>query len=237
MRRSLGLGLLLVTACRAGLKAPETILVPPGVLGPLPPAIALPAADTSARPGAEVVAGRALIAPDWPLTQRVRSVAAEHAMVVTSHPLASDVGVDVLRRGGNAVDAAVAVAFALAVVHPVAGNIGGGGFMVVRNHDGTVHALDFREAAPAAARRHMYVDSAGNVLESSLTGHRSVAVPGSVAGLYEAHRQFGDLPRGELVGPAGRLAREGYTLDGMRTAGATSSLHGKCPTWRGERKD
>src|SRR5207245_3589182 len=103
MRRSLGLGLLLVTACRAGLKAPETILVPPGVLVPLPPAIALPAADTSARPGAEVVAGRALIAPDWPLTQRVRSVAAEHAMVVTSHRLACEVGVGICGWGGDEV--------------------------------------------------------------------------------------------------------------------------------------
>src|SRR6266571_4278562 len=204
MRRSLALGLL-VLACRGGIKAPETIPVAPGVLDSIPPAIAPPAVDTSAR--AAVQGGppsRALIAADWPLTRRVTPVTGEHAMVVTSHPLASDVGVDMLRRGGNAVDAAVAVAFALAVVHPVAGNIGGGGFMVVRNHDGTVHALDFREAAPAAARRHMYVDSAGNVLESSLTGHRSVGVPGSVAGLYEAHRQFGHLPWSELVAPAVR---------------------------------
>jgi len=217
MRRSLGLGLLLVTACRAGLKAPETILVPPGVLVPLPPAIALPAADTSARPGAEVVAGRALIAPDWPLTQRVRSVAAEHAMVVTSHALASDVGVDILRRGGNAVDAAVAVAFALAVVHPVAGNLGGGGFMVVRTHDDTVRTLDFREVAPSGATRSMYVDSTGNVLASALTGHLSVGVPGTVAGLFEAHRRFGRLPWKELVAPAVRLARDGHTLDGVRS--------------------
>src|SRR4029077_16510200 len=111
----------------------------------------------------------ARFAPEWPLGHRVREVMGEHAMVVTSHPLASDVGVGILRRGGNAVDAAVAVAFALAVVHPVAGNIGGGGFMVMRQHDGGVHALDFREAAPSGATRSMYVDSAGNVLESSLT--------------------------------------------------------------------
>src|SRR5436309_12470037 len=176
MRRSLALGLL-VLACRGGIKAPETIPVAPGVLDSIPPAIAPPAVDTSARTAASaavVAAGGARTAPDWPLTQRVRSVTGEHAMVVTSHPLASDVGMDVLRSGGNAVDAAVAVAFALAVVHPVAGNIGGGGFMVVRNHDGTVHALDFREAAPAAARRHMYVDSAGVPTDPSLTGTRSV---------------------------------------------------------------
>src|SRR2546429_7108115 len=88
------------------------------------------------------------IAPDWPLTQRVKSVAGEHAMVVTSHPLASDVGVDILRRGGNAVDAAVAVAFALSVVHPVAGNIGGGGVLGIRAPDGTGRTLHLREAAP-----------------------------------------------------------------------------------------
>ena len=155
MRRSLILGLL-VLACRGGIKAPETTPVAPGVLDSIPPAIAPPAVDTSARtaaPAAVVAAGGARTAPDWPLTQRVRSVTGEHAMVVTSHPLASDVGMDVLRSGGNAVDAAVAVAFALAVVHPVAGNIGGGGFLVTRMHDGTVGALDFRETAPTRATR------------------------------------------------------------------------------------
>jgi gamma-glutamyltranspeptidase/glutathione hydrolase len=138
-------------------------------------------------------------------------------MVVTSHQLASDVGVGVLRRGGNAVDAAVAVAFALAVVHPVAGNIGGGGFMVVRMHDGTVGALDFRETAPTGARRDMYVDTAGNATASSLTGHRSVGVPGSVAGMFEAHRKFGRLSWKELLAPAINLARDGYVLDGPRS--------------------
>ena len=216
MRRFSVLGLLVLMACRSGIKLPETIPVTPDVPAPFPPAEAPP--ETPARPGAEERAARpALIAADWPLGQRVRPVAGEHAMVVTSHPLASDVGVDVLRRGGNAVDAAVAVAFALAVVHPVAGNIGGGGFMVIRQHDGGVHTLDFREAAPSGATRSMYVDSAGNVLESSLTGHRSVGVPGSVAGLYEAHRRFGHLTWKDLVGPAVGLARDGYTLDGVRS--------------------
>ena len=138
-------------------------------------------------------------------------------MVVSSHQLASDVGVEILRRGGNAVDAAVAVAFALAVVHPVAGNIGGGGFMVIRLHDGTVRALDFRETAPAAATRDMYVDSAGNPTDASLTGHRSAGVPSTVAGMYEAHRKFGRLRWKELLEPAVRLARDGHPLDGVRS--------------------
>src|ERR1043166_1840083 len=184
MRRSLVLGLL-VLACRGGIKAPETIPVAPGVLDSIAPAIAPPAVDTSARAAVQTP-GRALIAAGWPLTQRVTPVSGEHAMVVTSHPLASDVGVEMLRRGGNAVDAAVAVAFALAVVHPVAGNIGGGGFMVTRMHDGAVGALDFRETAPTRATRDMYVDTAGNAISSSLTGHHSVAVPGTVAGGGEA---------------------------------------------------
>ena len=138
---------------------------------------------------------------------------ASHAVVVSSHPLATDVGIAILRQGGNAVDAAVAVGFALAVVHPVAGNIGGGGFMMIRLQDGTLRALDYREMAPALARRDMFVDSAGTALQSSLTGHQSVGVPGSVAGMYEAHHTFGRLPWADLLAPAIRLAREGFVLD------------------------
>src|SRR5437773_10341937 len=160
MRRSVGLGLLLLTACGGGIKAPETIPVPPVGFVPLPPVDTAPAEGT---PASAAAAGPrdARTAPAWPLSLRVKAVTGEHAMVVTSHPLASDVGVDILRRGGNAVDAAVAVGFALAVVHPVAGNIGGGGFMVVRMRDDSARALDFREAAPLAATRDMYVDSGG----------------------------------------------------------------------------
>src|SRR5690242_718735 len=106
---------------------------------------------------------------------------AQRGMVASQNETASRIGADVIRDGGTAVDAAVAVAFALAVVHPTAGNIGGGGFMVLRTHDGTVGALDFRETAPAGSTRDMYVDAAGVATTSSLTGHRSVAVPGSVA--------------------------------------------------------
>jgi len=144
-------------------------------------------------------------------------VAAEHGIVVSSHQLASEVGVDVLRRGGNAVDAAVAVGFALAVVHPVAGNIGGGGFMIIRLRDGTVRALDYREAAPWRASRDMYVDSAGNVTPTSLTGHLSAGVPGSVAGLFAAHHRYGRLPWKDVVAPAIQLARDGFLLDPVRS--------------------
>src|SRR6266566_6734583 len=161
--------------------------------------------------------GRGAKPPEWPLGRRVRAVSGEHAMVVTSHPLASEVGTDILRRGGNAVDAAVAVGFALAVVHPVAGNIGGGGFMVIRMRAGPVRALDYRETAPRRASHDMYVDSAGNVTAASLTGHLSVGVPGSVAGMFEAHRKFGKLPWRELLAPAITLAREGYPLDPSRS--------------------
>jgi len=215
MRAVGALGLSFLVACSGSLKVPEinpdTVAV--GVPStPIPdlPAISGEPAHVVSSPGARIAAG-------WPLGQRVREVVGERAMVVTSHPLASEVGVDVLHRGGNAVDAAVAVAFALAVVHPVAGNIGGGGFMMVRQHDGTVHALDFREVAPAAATRDMYVDSAGTVMQSSLTGHLAVGVPGSVAGLYEAHRRLGRLPWRDLLAPAIHLARDGHVLDGPRS--------------------
>ncbi|HVH67784.1 MAG TPA: gamma-glutamyltransferase [Gemmatimonadales bacterium] len=213
MRTPLALFVLL-TACGGGVKLPETIPITPGP-SPLPIGMA-PIPDSIA--AAAPTGRRALIAPEWPLEQRVKAVAGEHAMVVTSHPLASDVGVEVLRRGGNAVDAAVAVAFALAVVHPVAGNIGGGGFMVIRQRPGgAVYALDFREAAPSGATPNMYVDSAGNIKESSLTGHLSAGVPGSIAGLFEAHRKLGKLPWRDLVAPAIGLARDGYPLDGPRS--------------------
>ncbi|HEX5726046.1 MAG TPA: gamma-glutamyltransferase [Longimicrobiaceae bacterium] len=136
----------------------------------------------------------------------VAPVYARQGMVVTTDRVASEVGAEVLRRGGNAVDAAVATHFALAVVNPEAGNIGGGGFLVVRMADGTTAALDFREAAPLGATRDMFLDAAGNVTEKSLVGHLAAGVPGSVAGMWEAHRRFGTLPWAELVQPAVNLA-------------------------------
>src|SRR5581483_9677183 len=121
-------------------------------------------------------------------------VPAQHAMVVSVHGLASQVGADIMRAGGNAVDAAVATGFALAVVHPPAGNIGGGGFMLIRMADGKTHFLDYREKAPAAATRDMFLDANGNVIEgASEVGYKSIGVPGSVAGMAYAERKYGKL--------------------------------------------
>src|SRR3989441_12709573 len=168
MRTSLLIGLALLAGCGGGVQPPE--LVPPGPGGPLPTAPAAPGAAPGPGPTTTAPAHRALIAADWALAGRAQAVAAPHAMVVSSHPLASEVGTDVLRRGGNAVDAAVAVGFALAVVHPVAGNIGGGGFMVIPMRDGRGRALDYRETAPPPPRPRLYPGSARNRTAAALTG-------------------------------------------------------------------
>ena len=147
----------------------------------------------------------------WPYAASATPVTATAGMVVTTDELASQVGVDVLRAGGNAVDAAVAVQFALAVVNPEAGNIGGGGFLVARLADGTTAALDFREKAPLAATRDMFLDAEGNVTDKSLVGHLAAGVPGSVMGMWEAHHRFGSLPWSDVVAPAIALA-EGFVV-------------------------
>jgi gamma-glutamyltranspeptidase/glutathione hydrolase len=140
-------------------------------------------------------------------------VRARHGMVVSVHHLASDAGLAMLRAGGNAVDAAVATGFALAVTHPIAGNLGGGGFLLLRTHDGRTMFLDFREKAPLAATETMYQDARGDVIEdASLLGYRSIATPGSVAGLAYAERKFGRLGLRRVMEPAIRLARDGFVL-------------------------
>jgi gamma-glutamyltranspeptidase/glutathione hydrolase len=160
------------------------------------------------------VAGKAVIPSTW--TLRSRPATAPHAMVVSAHPLASQAGVDILKQGGNAIDAAVAVAFALEVVLPDAGNIGGGGFIVHRTASGEVSALDYREAAPAAATHDTFVDSAGNPTKKSEVGHLAAGVPGSVAGLYEAWKKYGSLPWATVIAPAIRLA-QGHVIDSARS--------------------
>ncbi len=144
-------------------------------------------------------------------------VRAKNGMVVSVHHLASDAGVQILQAGGNAVDAAVATGFALAVVHPVAGNIGGGGFLLLRTHDGHATFIDFREQAPIAASANMYLDAKGNVrpdndLQSSVTGYKAIATPGSVAGLAYSEKKYGKLGLAAVMAPAIKLAEEGFAL-------------------------
>ena len=141
------------------------------------------------------------------------AVQATHGMVASDNAIASDVGVRVLQSGGNAVDAAVATAFALAVAYPEAGNLGGGGFLVARLADGKSIALDFREKAPLGASHDMFLDAQGNVTNKSLIGHLASGVPGSVAGLYAAHQRYGSKPWKELIAPAIELATKGFTVD------------------------
>jgi len=142
-----------------------------------------------------------------------RPVHAPHAVVASIDELASKAGVEIMRQGGNAVDAAVATGFALAVVYPQAGNLGGGGFMLLRTADGKTHFIDFREEAPAAATAGMYLDAQGNVIPgASEYGYKAIGVPGSVAGLVYAEKKYGKLPLPQVMAPAIRLARSGFVL-------------------------
>lgn len=143
-----------------------------------------------------------------------QTAVSDKGMVVTAHPLATQVGLEILRQGGNAADAAIAVQFALAVVYPRAGNLGGGGFMVYRDHQGAVATLDFREKAPAAAERNMFLDSLGNVIPHlSTTDILAAGIPGTVAGLSETYKKYGTIkPWARLVEPAIKLAEKGFSI-------------------------
>ena len=160
----------------------------------------------------------------------VAPVAAEHGMVVTAQHLATKVGVDVLKRGGNAVDAAVAVGYALAVVYPAAGNLGGGGFMTIQLADGRKTFFDFREKAPLAATANMYLDKDGNVIKgASTTGHLAVGVPGTVSGMEMARTKYGTMTRAALIAPSIKYAQHGFKLeqgdvDMLQTATASFKL-------------
>ncbi|MDH3427151.1 MAG: gamma-glutamyltransferase [Gemmatimonadota bacterium] len=146
----------------------------------------------------------------WRYDARTRPVSADSGMVVSTDSLASAAGVEILRAGGNAVEAAIATSFALAVVNPEAGNVGGGGFMVARLADGTEFALDYREQAPGGATSDMYVDEQGRVTDRGVEGHLASGVPGTVAGLEAAYLRYGELPWARLLEPAIRLARDGF---------------------------
>jgi len=177
--------------------------------------------------------------PGWPYAPGAGTVAGANGMVSTDAELGSKVGSDVLAAGGNAVDAAIATAFALAVVHPAAGNLGGGGFMVARM-DGKSYALDFREAAPGAATPDMYIAN-GKTTKASRTGHLASGVPGSVAGLWEAHQKLGSKSKtwADLIAPAIKLAEDGFIVspglaevlkedfmvDRMRTNAASAAIY------------
>src|SRR5208283_5218584 len=148
-----------------------------------------------------------------PVFGSTEPVHAAHGIVVSSQELGSRAGVEIMQAGGNAVDAAVATGFAMAVVHPAAGNLGGGGFMLIRMADGKTHFIDYREKAPAAAKADMYLDAQGKVIEeASEIGYKSIGVPGSVAGMVYAEQKYGKLTLKQVMAPAIRLAREGYAL-------------------------
>ena len=167
------------------------------------------------RPGLKSFMACALTVSCWTVeAASIAPVAAEHGMVVSAQHLATQVGVDVLKKGGNAVDAAVAVGYALAVVYPAAGNLGGGGFMTIQLADGRKTFLDFREKAPLAATATMYQDASGNLIKGlSTNGHLAVGVPGTVSGLEMARAKYGTMSRGQLIAPAIGLADKGFVLD------------------------
>ena len=150
-------------------------------------------------------------------------VRARHGMVVAQEPIATDVGVQVLKNGGNAVDAAIAVAAALSVTHPFAGNLGGGGFMLVRLADGRTTFIDFREKAPGKASHDMYLDATGKPTRDSLVGWRASGVPGTVRGLELAHKKYGKSTWADLINPAVKLASDGFTV----SYALSTSLKGK----------
>jgi len=171
--------------------------------------------------------GLAAALPAW----AAQPVHARHAMVVTVEPHATDVGVAVLQSGGNAVDAAVAVGFTLAVTHPSAGNIGGGGFLLVRFADGRSTFIDFRERAPEAATPTMYLDASGKPTQDSEIGYRAAGVPGTVRGFEYASKKYGRKPWAELVEPALELAEKGYPVsyDSARSLRDHAGLLGRFP--------
>jgi len=163
--------------------------------------------------GLLVIAGLLSFSQIQPSAASRPPVRARHGMVASASEIASRVGVDILKRGGNAVDAAVAVGLALAVTYPVAGNLGGGGFMVIRMSDGRVAAIDYRETAPAKAHRNMYLDKDGNLIpDASTIGYLAAGVPGTVAGLALALERYGTMKWRDVVEPARKLAAEGFTV-------------------------
>jgi len=197
----------------------------PLLVTPLLFLLTVPAFAQTPKPAQDATAydaGRNAVA--WQDEEPVRT---RHAMVVTVHHLATDAGVSLLKAGGNAVDAAVAVGFALAVVYPYAGNLGGGGFLLLHEHTGKNTFIDYREKAPLAATANMYLDAQGNIIpNASIVGYRAIGVPGSVAGLVYAEKKYGRLKLAQVMAPAIHLADEGWVLTDEEAA----SLHDKVMT-------
>lgn len=218
------LSVVLVVGCEAS--------VPPAPPPPPPPTVSV-SAPTAPAPvlSSQVAAPVSRFPAGWPYLEGAGAVRGA-SMVTTDATLATKVGAEVLASGGNAVDAAIATAFALAVVHPSAGNIGGGGFLVARVGGKDV-ALDFRETAPAAATRDMFKGKDGKVMETARIGHLAVGVPGSVAGLWEAYQKLGSKKKtwAELVAPAIKLAKDGFAVDEnfATTAGQAAKVLARFP--------
>ena len=205
--RKIALGTLLIAACRSQ-SAPSPIPTHGATDAGTPTALAsdgryVPAADR--RPG--------IFPAAWRHKAGRAPVFGAHAMVASDAPLGSAAGVEILKRGGNAVDAAVAVGFAIAVAYPEAGNIGGGGYMVIHMADGRAAALDYREIAPLAATRDMYLDASGKLTGKSIVGPLASGVPGAVAGLTEALAKYGTLSLADVMAPSIRYAEEGIVVD------------------------
>ena len=161
-----------------------------------------------------------------------------NGMVVSSNKYASQIGLDILKNGGNAIDAAIGVSFALAVVHPGAGNIGGGGFMVVRTSDGEVTTIDFREKAPSGASKDMFLDDSLNVIPGkSWSTSLASGVPGSVAGMWMAHEKFGSKPWYDIIRPSIHLAQYGFELDPLNCSYLNSNYYKSFLSKDSETKD
>lgn len=174
-------------------------------------------------------AARAAFPAGWRFQPGAPATEAEHAMVVSNSRLASEAGVEILKAGGNAVDAAVATGFALAVAYPTAGNIGGGGFMNIRMADGRAMTLDYREVAPLASSRNMYLDADGKLTKKSTVGYLASGVPGSVAGMNEALKKYGTMTLAQVMAPAIRLAEQGFVVDSQFSRGIESGRRAITP--------
>jgi gamma-glutamyltranspeptidase / glutathione hydrolase len=206
-----GVSRLLAVALLVSCSAPQ----PVGTPSPQPASVSGPVTATRADIGARedsVRRNAVVFADGWRFAKNAPATFAEHGMVSSNAPLASAAGAEVMRLGGNAVDAAVATGFALAVVWPEAGNLGGGGYMVIQMADGRREVVDYREIAPLAASRDMYLKPDGTT-DGSIVGWRSSGVPGAVAGMIAAHGKYGRLTRAQVMAPAIRYARDGFPID------------------------